>query len=383
LKAADTASNESKSVQGRLFRDLRTAQEEITSKEMQLAAVKGDLEWANEKVFRLEEALQSATLEITRRSDECSKWEYKAGEQQQYLSELERIRKALVSQLHMVRRDLRPKEEKLAVISQDLADGEREYASALEALSEKKREISFQDEKVHLLQKQNRDLRSKLFLKETTINRAASLFAEYKVALQRAFFDRRKVTVLTPGSTSAAALSGLMEAATMAPDLPSADQAVQSGIVEVFAKDKNMEAALARLEKVLGSQTLSGSKSVEVSIKYDMSSYFGSFSALYFLDLLQQDVGDDDDTAEIIVSEQKRQMMNMQKTMDMLRESTDHTQDAAANKVHSHIRDNRGLLEEINRLRQRVTSIVYVDFQGIFYRINFPFPTNILGQRTI
>jgi uncharacterized protein YlxW (UPF0749 family) len=63
---------------------------------------------------------------------------------------------------------------------------------------------------------------------------------------------------------------------------------------------------------------------------------------------------EDDDETEAIVSEQKRQMSLMQKTVHALQDSVEQTQVAAASKVHSHIHDNRMLVEEMNTLRQKV-----------------------------
>jgi chromosome segregation ATPase len=257
-KSADSVLNENKSIQLKMARDVRTLHDDIANREIELSKVKGELDWSREKVARLEDALQSATVEISRRSEECSRWEYKAGEQQQHLSELEKIRKALISQLHLIRQELRPKDEKLAVISQDLIDGEREYASALEALSEKKREMNFQEEKVHLLQKQNRDLRSRVFAKETSLNRAANLFAEYKMALKQAYFDRKKVTV------------GDMDSALGKkngfPDSGYPEDIVQNGMIEIIAKNKGMEAALGRLDKILSNHGSDDKHSTEVKI---------------------------------------------------------------------------------------------------------------------
>jgi chromosome segregation ATPase len=73
-----------------LARSVRSLQEQLQSKEEEHQRTLGDLDWCREKVSRLEAALQSATGEITRRTEECNKWEFKAGEQQQHLHELER-----------------------------------------------------------------------------------------------------------------------------------------------------------------------------------------------------------------------------------------------------------------------------------------------------
>lgn len=45
----------------------------------------------------------------------------------------------------------------------------------------------------------------------------------------------------------------------------------------------------------------------------------------------------------------------MQKTVHALQDNVEQTQGAAASKVHSHIHDNRMLLEEMNSLRQKAS----------------------------
>lgn len=48
-------------------------------------------------------------------------------------------------------------------------------------------------------------------------------------------------------------------------------------------------------------------------------------------------------------------MSMMQKTVQALQDNVEQTQEAAASKVHSHIHDNRILLEEMNSLRQKAS----------------------------
>lgn len=63
---------------------------EVAAKDDHLLRLKNDLDWAEGRVERLEGALQQATLELKKRTDLYEKWEYKAGDQQQQISEMER-----------------------------------------------------------------------------------------------------------------------------------------------------------------------------------------------------------------------------------------------------------------------------------------------------
>ena len=64
------------------------------------------------------------------------------------------MRKSLTSQLHLLRQELGPKEEKLLESSERLHEVEREYEQALFAISEKELNLSRKGESLHLLQKQ-------------------------------------------------------------------------------------------------------------------------------------------------------------------------------------------------------------------------------------
>lgn len=107
-----------------------------------------------DRASRLESALQTASVELKQRIDSAERWEFKAGDQQQQIKDLERIRKALTSQLHQVRSDVAPKEQKLIQMQELLKEGNREYDSSLEALSEKDQQLKDHVAKLAVLQKQ-------------------------------------------------------------------------------------------------------------------------------------------------------------------------------------------------------------------------------------
>ena len=278
-KDNESSLKESKKIAANFAKDIRNLKDELNEKDDQLNKVLGELDWCKEKVSRLEDTVQSATIEIARRSEECGRWEYKAGEQQQHLSELERIRKVLVTQLQMVRKELQPKQEKLALVNKELLDGEREYETMLGALSNKQRNIEFQNERVNLMQRQLRDLRFKLTQKDNLLSRACSLFSEYKTSLQNAFFDRRKYTISNKtlnnnpnnnhnhnhNHSSSFSSSSSSDANIDAEAHNKLGDEIHSGtMVEIMCKNKGMENALERLEKILSNH----SKTEKSNVRY-------------------------------------------------------------------------------------------------------------------
>ena len=156
---------------------------EVASKEDHLLRMKNDLDWAEGRVERLEVALLQATAELKKRTEMYEKWEYKAGDQQQQISEMERIRKALTVQIHGLRQEIGPKEEKLLLISEKLQEMDREYDLALQAVSEKEIALARKNTSFNMLQKQVRDLRSVSANKDASLRRAALLFEQYRQTL--------------------------------------------------------------------------------------------------------------------------------------------------------------------------------------------------------
>lgn len=65
-----------------------------------------------------------------------------------------RIRKVLTSQLHSLRQEMGPKEEKLMQITEKLQEVDKEYNLSLQAITEKEGAIAKSGENLHLLQKQ-------------------------------------------------------------------------------------------------------------------------------------------------------------------------------------------------------------------------------------
>lgn len=59
--------------------------------------------------------------------------------------------------------------------NREIRDGEREYETTINVMSDKQKKMSFQSEKMHILQDQFRATRRKLFEKESTLVSAANL----------------------------------------------------------------------------------------------------------------------------------------------------------------------------------------------------------------
>lgn len=175
-----------------LRRNVQLLTKQLNDKDMALLSVQSDLEWARERISRLDAALQQASSELKLRMDTAERWEFKAGDQQQQISELERIRKALTSQLHSLRQELVPKEEQIIHMNEQLQELDREYETSLGAVSEKELILKQNSTKLHVLQKQVSELRYALSRKDGALHRAAKIFDEYRHSVQRARFDSIK-----------------------------------------------------------------------------------------------------------------------------------------------------------------------------------------------
>jgi len=73
-----------------LLVQIATMKQESNEKDSEALERSHELDKLNEKVLRLETALQTALREIEKKSEVAQWWESKAGEQQQQLSELQR-----------------------------------------------------------------------------------------------------------------------------------------------------------------------------------------------------------------------------------------------------------------------------------------------------
>lgn len=151
---------------------------------------------------------------MKKRTEMSEKWEFKAGDQQQQISEMERIRKALTVQIHGLRQEIGPKESKLLLITEKLQEMDQEYDLALQALSGKELVLSQKSASLYMLQKQVRDLRSYSGGKDACLRRAAVLFDQYRQTIGEA-----TLSSLDKGQSSTKTLSLSQSARTLPPGI--------------------------------------------------------------------------------------------------------------------------------------------------------------------
>jgi chromosome segregation ATPase len=127
---------------------------DIENKEMEIMRVNSDIDWANDRISKLEGALNQATTELKIRSELVEKSENKLGEFQQKVEDLERIRKTLTTQVHLLQSQLDPKEKELGKIKEKMQELTREYDISLHAITEKESGLAHKTVNLNALQKQ-------------------------------------------------------------------------------------------------------------------------------------------------------------------------------------------------------------------------------------
>ncbi len=63
---------------------------DIENKDIEVLRINSDIEWANERIQKLEQALDKATTELKARSDLVEKWETKTVELSKKIEDLEK-----------------------------------------------------------------------------------------------------------------------------------------------------------------------------------------------------------------------------------------------------------------------------------------------------
>ena len=178
-----------------LLRTIKGLREDVFSRQRRNEGLESELAWAREKNSRLEEALQSATLEIKLRSEANARLEFKAGDQAQARADLERVRKTLTAQLFDLRQETGPNEQLLASTAARLRELEREYEHGLHAMADKDAQLAARAAAVQTLQAQNRELRAGVGHREQVLGRAAAQLTEYTRSLELARVNAVKRTV--------------------------------------------------------------------------------------------------------------------------------------------------------------------------------------------
>lgn len=306
----------------------------MSNKENDIMRLTSDIDWANGRIKTLENTLSISTTELKKRTDISEKWEYKAGDQQMKINELERIRKALTSQLHALRQEIGPKEEKLMEASERLQEVDREYEQTLQSISEKEKNLLHQSTNMSLLQKQVRELRSSSSRKDSALRRAAMLFEEYKHVLRQHYFNSKKRTV--PLGTNPSTLVSVEEK-TNEEGIESGDiiekkkvKAVvdKTEIIEIIVKSESLDFALQRLNDVLSSYAKTEAKDSEE--EFDLNA---------------------------ATKERERHIDRLHKNVEGLKYNLDFSSTVAKGKISHHVADNTVLLEEVNAMRHEVRTL--------------------------
>ena len=73
------------------LRQMQLLKQDMQAKDMEVLNTAQELERMKDRAQRLENALQNAMTENQRKQEAAARWEFKSGEQQQQLNELERF----------------------------------------------------------------------------------------------------------------------------------------------------------------------------------------------------------------------------------------------------------------------------------------------------
>merc|ERR1711916_255930 len=99
------------------------------------------------------------------------------------------------------------------------------------------------------------------------------------------------------------------------------EDTVQNNMVEIISKNRGMDSALKRLDKLLGSVSNVNSSGEHVHQSSD---------------------------EELVAAEQKRNMLLMHRNLRVLKNSKNNAEEAAELKENKHIKENRSLIEMLN-----------------------------------
>jgi len=369
--------------QAKFNRKTQNLQMEIENKDLEVLKQKNDILWANDRISKLETALQKATHDLKLKEEMSEKWESKTGELQQKIIDLERIRKALTTQLHTLRQELGPKEENLVKVSEKLQEMDREYELSLNAISEKDSALTQKSMNLHLLQKQIRELRNAAGRKDAIIRRAATIFEDYRVARQQAYFSSEKRTIA--GATTAAGNSNNSNnnsnntASAVIQEIDEYGQVVKEKTINKDSNrtgNKKATPATATAAHTLGhnnknslnkshhngsSSSIFEPKSGVIEIVAQNEEMKNAFKRLSDMlsPYLKEDHADTEiqDDIEAVRSEQERHMKQLHNTVSRVRSSLDLVNVVSEKKIYNYLNDNKTLLQEVNNLRTEVRNL--------------------------
>jgi len=332
-------------------REMQKLGAQMTAKDMEVLNTGQELERAKDRASRLEIALQNAMEDIGRKQDAIARLEFKSGEQQQKLSELERVRKALVSQLHALREEMGPKDMKIIKTVDKLNEVDKEYDKSIKAISEKEQKLAQNSNTLNLMNKQVRELRLSVTSKEKALKRASQLLDEFNFSLQQARFLSHKTTV-RPGARQEEEIQGngvgggeegggvtQEESAPQEEELADGKVLLPRGtkktgklnfgmggeIVELISSTPAMEMALSRLYDVLHPHK----------------------------DIEDGGLGDE----QKIINEKDRQITVLRNNITGLKANIKLNDSVANLKIHNYLTNNENLNEEMNTLRKNLSKL--------------------------
>jgi WD40 repeat protein len=326
--------------------------------EIEILRVNNDIDWANDRIAKLEEALSNATNELKIRSELVDRAETKASEVGKKAEDLEKIRKTLLLQLEALQRDIAPKDKELSKVSDRMNELSREYEVALAAIAEKEKNLEHKTQNLLLLQKQVRDLRGSHGQKESALHRSATLLAEFLHAMQAARFQPRKVI---PGQQNELATNGNSNNSSNNKAGSNNKQHVTEELEEkdnvaglqTTNKPKKDKVALSASDPhyIVSSLHLDAQADLKLRSLHDVLKNFlpSAAAAAADTELL--------DEAELARREQERHVALLHRNIQSLRGGLEATQQRAQSKIHNHLADNEVLLREVNALRSEVKAL--------------------------
>ena len=329
-------------------REMQKLGAEMTAKDMEVLNTAQELERAKDRASRLEIALQNAMDDIGRKQDALDRWEFKSGEQQQKLSELERVRKALVSQLHALREEMGPKDMKIIKTVDKLNEVDREYDKSIKAISEKEQKLAQNSNTLNLMSKQVRELRLSVTNKEKALKRASQLLDEFNFSLQQARFLSHKTTVRRTGA------GGEDEWAGGGGDDSGINHENEMQLVEDPGVGK---VALPRGTKKTGKLNFGmGGEIVELISSTPAMEM--ALTRLYDVlhphkDIEDGGLGDE----EKVINEKDRQITVLRNNITGLKANIKLNESVANLKIHNYLTNNEHLNEEMNSLRKNITKL--------------------------
>lgn len=332
--------------------------------ELEILRVNNDIDWANDRISKLEEALSNATNELRIRSELVERAEVKASEATKKADDLEKIRRTLMVQLEALQRDISPKDRELAKITDRMQELAREYEVALSAIAEKEKTLEHKTQNLLLLQKQVRELRQSGAQKETALARAATLLHEFLHAMQEARFQPRKslaaqqreafleqravATSFDKGGAAAAATAAKTgAAASIANPAAAVDTGSPQGAQQAKAKKKEALSA-SDPHYIVSSLHLDQGADMKLRSLHDVLKNFMS-DATKDAEIV--------DEIEAVRREQDRHVTLLHRNIKSLRSSLESSQALANTKIHNHLADNEVLLREVNALRSEVKAL--------------------------